>query len=311
VAVVARCEKCGTRREPPERADLERLAASDLAGDGGAPRPPVFAGWQTRKLRRAGIPDFGGLFTPRNLRALAALRRHIGGEEDADVRTLLGIALTGSLAQASQMMADHSRAGGGASWKINIYWLPDRSLELDPFHCFENRLAAVARAKAAPAPDPAPAFHVGDARRLLELVAPRSVHHVFADPPYGGEGVQYAELSALWCAWLDPPLVPPLDDELGENPVRGRTAGDFAAGLAESFRSIREVLRDDGSVTVTFASSRPPAWQALRDALDGAGLEVVDELPLARSAPSLTGRVAAGATRTDAWLYCRPRRPRR
>jgi adenine-specific DNA methylase len=133
---------------------------------------------------------------------------------------------------------------------------------------------------------------------------------VFADPPYGGEGIQYAELSALWCAWLDPPPAPPLDAEIGENPVRGRSPGDYADGLAAAFRSIRDVLRDDGSVTVTFASSRPASWRALRDALEGAALRVDEECAIARSAPSLTGRTAAGATRADAWLACRPRRRR-
>jgi 16S rRNA G966 N2-methylase RsmD len=311
VAVLVRCGRCGLQREPPDAADLARSRASDLAGDGGAPRPPVFTGWQTRKLLRAGVRDFGELFTVRNLRGLAALRREIALEDDPALRALLQVALTGCLAQASRMMADTTPDGGGASWKINIYWLPERSLELDPFRCFANRLQRVVAAKRAPAPAWQPAFHVGDARRLTDFVAPRSVDHVFADPPYGGEGIQYAELSALWCAWLDPPLRPALDDEIGENPTRGRTAADFATGLAVAFRAIREVLRDDGLVTVTFASSRPASWAALRAALAGAGLRVDSESTLGRSAPSLTGRVARGATRADAWLECRPAGPRR
>ena len=47
---------------------------------------------------------------------------------------------------------------------------------------------------------------------------------MFADPPYGGEGIQYGELSALWCAWLEPPLQPAHEDEIGENPIAGAIA---------------------------------------------------------------------------------------
>jgi len=260
---------------------LERSA--QRAGDGDAPRPPVPAGWQTRKLARAGISDFGGLFTQRNLRALAAIRTGIMAEQASVVRDLLLLALTGALAQASRMMADHSTAGGGASWKINIYWLPERSLELDPFRCFENRVARI-------------------------LAAKRETQHVIADPPYGGEGIQYAELSALWCGWLDPPLAAPLADEIGENPTHGRDAAAYASALRDAFLSVRRVLADDGEMTVTFASSRPASWRALREALDAARFTVTDEQSLSRSAPAITQHTTRRATRHDVWLSCRPSR---
>ena len=283
-AVVVRCHHCRqARRETPSREDLVLERSAQRAGDGDAPRPPVPAGWQTRKLARAGISDFGGLFTQRNLRALAAIRTGIMAEQAGVVRDLLLLALTGALAQASRMMADHSTAGGGASWKINIYWLPERSLELDPFRCFENRVARI-------------------------LAAKRETQHVIADPPYGGEGIQYAELSALWCGWLDPPLAAPLADEIGENPTHGRDAAAYASALRDAFLSVRRVLADDGEMTVTFASSRPASWRALREALDAAGFAVTDEQSLSRSAPAITQHTTRRATRHDVWLSCRPSR---
>ena len=84
----------------------------------------------------------------------------------------------------------------------------------------------------------------------------RSFAYVFADPPYGGEGIQYGELSALWGAWLEPALAPRLADEIGENPVHGRSPAAFAAGLAEAFAAVRRALVSDGRLTVTFASSQ-------------------------------------------------------
>jgi 16S rRNA G966 N2-methylase RsmD len=310
VAVVVRCPRCGgSVREEPDAADRSGERASALAGDGGAPRPPVFAGWQTRKLIRAGIADFGELFEPANLRAFAAIRRAIADEPDATLRPALEVALTGALAQGSRMIADSGTAGGGPSWKLNIYWLPERRLALDPFRCFANRLARVVAARhdadALLGDRPRPRFVCADARQLAEVVEPGSVAHVFADPPYGGEGIQYGELSALWCAWLDPPLEPALAAEIGENPAQGRDAATFASGLAEAFRAVRGVLAEDGSMTVTFASSDARSWAALRAALGGAGFAVAGSTEVARSAPGLTERTTGGSTRADVWLDCR------
>ena len=87
------CPRCGgTRREAPTFADASLAEAAALAGDGGAPRPPVFRGWQTRKLLRAGLRDFGELFTPRNLRALGAIRRAIVAGPPGPERDLLLLA---------------------------------------------------------------------------------------------------------------------------------------------------------------------------------------------------------------------------
>ncbi len=309
VAVLVRCPGCGgTRREEPLAADLRLAQRAAAAGDGGAPRPPVVPGWQTRKLVRAGIADLGELFTARNLRALAALRAAILAEPDARVRDALQLALTGALAQASRMMADHGRAGGGASWKLNIYWLPERSLELDPFRCFANRLqrvlAATRDAAALLDGAPPPRFVCADVRDLAAHVPDGTAAYAFADPPYGGEGIQYAELSALWCAWLDPAPTPAYEEEIGENPHRGRDRTAFAAGLLEGFRAVHRALAPDARMTVTFASRDPRAWRALDAALEGAGFRVLEATELGRSAPALTERTSPRATRTDAWLEC-------
>jgi SAM-dependent methyltransferase len=309
VAVLVRCPRCGgTRREEPLAADVRLGRAAERGGDGGAPRPAVVPGWQTRKLVRAGVADLGELFTARNLRVLAALRAAITAEPQGAVRDCLLLALTGALAQASRMMADHGRAGGGASWKLNIYWLPERSLELDPFRCFANRLARVVAAKRDAgellAGCEPPRFLCADARTLAQHVPDGTAAYAFADPPYGGEGIQYAELSALWCAWLDPAPEPAYDAEIGENPHRGRDRAAFAGGLGDAFRAVHRALARDARMTVTFASGDPRSWRALDAALAAAGFRVLGTSEFGRSAPGLTERTSPGATRTDAWLEC-------
>ena len=103
-------------------------------------------------------------------------------------------------------------------------------------------------------------------------------------------------------------LVPRLAEEIGENPVQGRSAAAFADGLVDAFTAIARALRPDGRMTVTFASRSDASWRALRHALRAARLDVVSEQHAPRSAPALTERTSPRATRTDAWLDCRPRR---
>ena len=107
-----------------------------------------------------------------------------------------------------------------------------------------------------------------------EHVPDGAAAYAFADPPYGGEGIQYAELSALWCAWLEPAPEPAYDAEIGENPHRGRDRTAFAHGLLDGFRAVHRALAPDARMTVTFASSDRRSWQALDAALAGAGFRV-------------------------------------
>ena len=94
-----------------------------------------------------GWPTSASCSRPATCARWRTIRGAILAEPDGAIRDCLLLALTGALAQGSRMMADHGRDGGGASWKLNIYWLPERSLELDPFRCFANRLQRVVAAK--------------------------------------------------------------------------------------------------------------------------------------------------------------------
>ncbi len=209
------------------------------------------------------------------------------------------------------MMADHGRDGGGASWKLNIYWLPERSLELDPFRCFANRLQRVVAAKretaAAAGRRRAAAVRLRATRAASRRTcAAGSVAYAFADPPYGGEGIQYAELSALWCAWLDPPLAP---GARRPRSARTRTAAGIATpsrrASLDGFRAVHRALvagrAHDRHVRVARRRGRggrsTPRWPA-------PGFRVDEQVELGRSAPGLTERTSPGATRTDAWLEC-------
>ena len=197
------------------------------------------------------------------------------------------------------MMADHGRDGGGASWKLNIYWLPERSLELDPFRCFANRLQRVVAAKRETAALLAgcelPRFVCADARGAGGARAGR--HRARTRSPTRRTAARAS--STRSCPRCGAPgsirrSQPAHDAEIGENPHRGRDRDAFAPGWLDGFRAVHRALAPGARMTVTFASRDPRSWQALDAALAGAGFRVDEQVEMGRSAPGLTERTSPG-----------------
>ena len=297
VAVHVRCPRCGgTRREEPLRSDLQLSAGADAGGDGDAPRPPVFAGWQTRKLVRAGLTDFGELFTTRNLRAFATLRAAIlAGPRRGDPR----LPAAGADGRAGAGLADDGRPR------------PRRRRRLVEA---EHLLAAGAQPRARPVPllrEPPAARRGGQARdgaaagrcgaaavRLRRR--PRRWRRTCppARSPTRSPTRRTAARASSTpsCPRCGAPgsirrSQPAHDDEIGENPHRGRDRDAFAAGLLDGFRAVHRALVPGGRMTVTFASRDPRSWQALDAALAGAGFRVDEQVEM--------GAVGAGPDGAD------------
>ncbi len=298
-----RCPRCGhAGADAPDQADLDLSDAPvDVPPD--TPDADIVFGWQMRKLRRAGLTRWSELFTPRSLRLSSLLRSRIQQVADPATREWLLLTLTAALAQCTRMIADSSGRAGGPSWKINCYWLPSRWQELNPLVYFGNRvrksLAALEDLREQGAPLTSLArYDRGDSRRLP--LGDGTVDFIFTDPPYGGEGVQYAELSTLWCLWLDEPTR--FADEIAFNPVRELTQADYARGLRDVFEQCHRVLRPGRWMTVTFANKDPDVFQALLDACAGAGFRHEFRLAMGRSAPALTETNAPRAPTRDEFI---------
>jgi adenine-specific DNA methylase len=301
-----RCDRCGHAGTdlPGDRDRALSEARVDVPPS--TPDDDIYYGWQMRKLRRAGLTRWSELFTPRSLRLAGLLRARILEVSDPRVREWLLITLTAALAQCTRMIADSSGAGGGPSWKINCYWLPSRWQELNPLVYFGNRvrksLAAIDDLGArGPHVEPHSSYERCDSRQLP--LADASVDYIFTDPPYGGEGVQYGELSMLWCLWLDEPHH--LHEEIAFNPVRELSQEDYAGGLAAVFEQCHRVLRPDRWMTVTFANKDPVVFQSLLDACAGAGFHHEITLSMGRSAPAVTETTAPRAPTRDEFLIFR------
>lgn len=283
-----RCSACRSSAARPPSARDRALATQEVSPPDGAPDDDIFFGWEMQKLRRKGVRRWSDLFTRRNFAAAARLRAAILEVEDAACREWLLLSLTASLAQFTRMIADFRGDAGGPSWKINCYWLPKKWQELNPLWYFENRvgksLDAVRDLMASGAPFGGGLAAAVDSRALP--LRDDSVDYVFTDPPYGGEGIQYGELSMLWCLWIGERQ--DLGAEVAFNPYRSLDQTHYADGLARVFRECFRVLRPGKWMTVTFANKDPQVWDALMAACKGAGFALVTAAPMKRSAPSVT-----------------------
>lgn len=300
-----RCGHCGFTGARALDDDDLALATAHVPPPPDAPDEAIFHGWEMRKLRRAGLSRWSELFTPRSFAAAAALRRAALRASEPRTRAWLLLTLTAALAQLTRMISDASGAAGGPSWKLNAYWLPTRWQELHPILYFENRARKSASAIADLRAPTAPAHcAIADSRALP--LADASVDYVFTDPPYGGEGIQYGELTMLWCLWLGERES--MAQEIAFNPVRGLSHANYADGLASVFGECARVLRPGRTMTVTFANKDAAVWTALLDACKAAGFRLLRTEPLARSAPSLNETISGSAPKEDLVLtYERPK----
>ncbi|TCM75678.1 DNA methylase [Rhodovulum steppense] len=294
-----KCPHCKhTAARPPQPRDIT-LAAMELPVPFGAPDEEIIFGWEMQKLKRRNVKRWSELFTHRNYCAAAELRNAILEVTDPNTREWLLLSLTAGLAQFTRMIADFEGKAGGPSWKINCYWMPDKWQELNPIWYFENRvtksLASALDLISNGAPFNSPRAKIVDSRVMP--IKEDSVDYIFTDPPYGGEGIQYGELSYLWCLWLSEKQE--LGAEVAFNPYRRLDQDHYSNGLQKVFSECFRVLKPGRWMTVAFANKDPSVWDCLMNACRDAGFKFVTAAPMKRSAPSLTETTMHTAPKAD------------
>ena len=217
------------------------------------------------------------LFTPRNFAVLARFAAVVTDLPEA-LQRAAQLTLTGAVAQCSRLIAyRNDLKTGGPAWTVPGFWVPPLHLETNPLLHLRARIMKMARGlenlRAMAGRGSHHPVHTGDCvTHLAEVVASgRRAAVVFLDPPYG-DSVPYLEFSALWNSFLG--AVPDAGDDIA---VSDRARGDgswhrYETGLRRCVHGVRQVLRDDGKLIVTFNNKDIRAWQALLGALQSAGL---------------------------------------
>jgi len=306
ISVRYKCDACKTSDDVLPNEEDTRKALQEYNQEDFPDRDMLY-GWEMQKLKRANIEKFSELFTPRNFRLSGLLSKAIQNTEDESLKNLLRVTFTANLANCTRMIADFKGKAGGPSWKINCYWLPTKWQELNVLHYFNNRVKRTSAAiidlrhNLPPNAGNLADIRIQDSQKFPETLLPNSVDYILTDPPYGGEGIQYGELSMLWNLWLGHEQ--DLSSEIAMNPYRKKGLSDYAEGLTAVFKNCYKVLRPGRWMSVTFNNKDTQVWESLLAACKGAGFDLRVVTPLRRSAPALTEHTTKTTPKMDVLLH--------
>ena len=151
----------------------------------------------------------------------------------------------------------------------------------------------------------------------------QSVHYVITDPPYYDQ-VPYANLSDFCYVWLKrmigdlhPDLfkweLTPKAEEIIMDPgppsegEQEKTKEFFESMMKKALMECRRILRPDGVAVVLFAHKKTEGWEALLNALIGAGWTVTASWPIETERGARMRAKGSAVLESSIFLVCRPR----
>lgn len=98
-----------------------------------------------------------------------------------------------------------------------------------------------------------------------------SIGFVFTDPPFG-DFIPYAEVNQINELWL--PKATFREEEVIISNAQNKGVDKYRDMLAEVFKEIKRVARDDCPIAVVFHAAKATVWNAFSEAIKIAGLEI-------------------------------------
>lgn len=133
---------------------------------------------------------------------------------------------------------------------------------------------------------------------------------IFTDPPYHDD-LQYGELARLFHAWMSRAghSSEVLEsEEAVPNALRGTTDQHYQDKVTACLSESRRGLSKNGRLVLTFHNKDLIAWEALAQALLGAGFDVVALAAVAAENPADHSKRGKQSFLSDLVIECRPRR---
>lgn len=291
-ALVVFRDGAGRTQRAPTRADLSRMRGiAEQACADWYPRVPLAPNREMyirSALHLRGITEVADFYTPRNLRALAALWREITSFPDERIRQALALAFTNTAWHGTRMRRYNAR--GGQRPLTGTLYIPQLSIEVNPARVFAHKIDQLCRYYAA---ETWPAGDVAVMRGSATEVPldDASIDYCFTDPPFGSN-IFYADCAVVWESWLGG--VTPTSEEAVVNRslksrAGGKTLGEYAGLIEGAFNEIERVLKPDAWATVVFNTSDAEVWSAFRAAVERAGFDLASASYLDKTQQSHKG----------------------
>jgi len=299
--------RSGTRTWSRLPTDDDRRLVEKVEGTtiGWVPSQQIFWGDLHRSGYHTGIERYHHLYTPRNLRAVAALWAEIdqSPERLRDALRLLVLSYNATHSTLlTRVVAKRDQPDfvvtGAQSGVLYVSGLP---VEKNVFEGVRRKAKTFREAFSIALTSRSHVRVVCGSSTSLDI-ADDSVDYVFTDPPFG-DFIPYAEVNQVNEAWLG--RFTDRTDEAIISPAQGKGVTHYARLMTEVFGEVARVLHPGGRATVVFHASKPAVWQAVGDAFRDNGLAVERTSVLDKTQVSFKQVVSAGGTRGDAVFLLR------
>lgn len=251
------------------------------------------------------------LFSPRNFSILCHLSHQFEQLQDPQMRDAARLLLSASAAQCSRLIANRNNLStGGPAWSIPGFWVPAVHLETNPLIHLRARLKKFSRGlrQINLQPHSSPVLvQKADARAGMKALAEQGISAdlVFFDPPYG-DNVPYVEFSSMWNSFLQDFPDPDCDISVSDRLPKAEAWEKYTADLLSSVSAIRDLLKQEGHLLITFNNNDMRAWKALLHALQANSMEcefVTYQIPAVVS--SKAQKAISGSYISDIYSVCR------
>ena len=168
---------------------------------------------------------------------------------------------------------------------------------------------------------PLPSVNCGD---ILETMISSNVDLIVTDPPYY-DAIPYADTSDFFFLWnkrngfvpeklgkQTVSSVTPKEKELIQHTTRFGGSEDeariyYTLGMTKAFEKAHKAMSNDAPLVIVFAHKEPKAWEALLEAIIGAGFAVTASWPIDTEKGNRTAALGRAALATSLWMVCRKR----
>lgn len=276
--------------------------------------------------------SYSDLYTKRNLYCLSLIFNIILDIEDTDVKLQLLYAFIQTVHLCTKMCIPRSKKTNrdfSTSWGRSGYFIAKSSMEMNPLLVFQNNCfgkqsvsSCLMYLKTYLKPFRAKKIQSTDglidlsknvdlwygtinSKELYKYIPKESIDFVLTDPPYGGL-VQYLDLSNIWLSWLsiyDKSYKPKYENEITINSVK--KADDFETDMTTVLHEIKDVLKKDSKLVLTFNNKNLVVWNCLLKSIQNSGfiIEKVIHQQNKRSGESNVND-RYGTSSTDFYIRC-------
>jgi len=336
----------GKLYHPPDASDLSASSLgwhdvqADLDSLSGCSLGETFAPASTRSISAQlyGVRQWKDLFTPRQIRALAAigkLVRHVAEEVEThgygrEWRSAVPDYLVLAFDRMLMFMCVNGRWKPDADTMTDAFARNSISLQWDFAEaqptcesagsfslCYERVAAAIEGLLEPGVLGGTPNVFMASADSLSFSDA---FDAVITDPPYY-HAISYADLSDFFYTWLRglrrvdgrefgsglAEKTSEIVQHIRQDKDRQAERAKYERGMADSFRCARQALRETGRLVCAFAHKDPDAWETLVSAMVQAGFVVTASWPVQTELPSRQRAAIAASLASSVWLVCKKR----